>query len=101
MLAAFFLAGDMATRPIRLSGQIVFGVGAGVLTIVARLYGGWAMAPLGAYSALLVMSTLTPLIDRLTRPKPPGGAISPFLIGHDAISQPDSIGKNPKVPNAP
>ncbi len=72
MLAAFFLAGDMATRPIRLSGQIIFGLGAGVLTIVARIYGGWAMAPLGAYSALLVMNTLTPLIDRLTRPKPRG-----------------------------
>ncbi|MCK4850463.1 MAG: RnfABCDGE type electron transport complex subunit D, partial [Phycisphaerae bacterium] len=70
MLAAFFLANDMATRPIRLSGQIIFGLGAGVLTIVARIYGGWAMAPLGAYSALLVMNTLTPLIDWLTRPKP-------------------------------
>ena len=72
MLAAFFLANEMATRPIRLKGQIIFGLGAGVLTIVARLYGGWAMAPLGAYSALLVMNTLTPLIDRLTRPKPRG-----------------------------
>ena len=72
MLAAFFLANDMATRPIRLKGQIIFGVGAGVLTIVARLYGGWAMAPLGAYSALLVMNTVTPLIDRLTRVKPRG-----------------------------
>jgi len=72
MLAAFFLANDMATRPIRLSGQIIFGLGAGVLTIVARIYGGWAMAPLGAYSALLVMNTLTPLIDWITRPKPRG-----------------------------
>ena len=72
MLAAFFLANDMATRPTRLSGQIVFGLGAGVLTIVARLYGGWPMASLGAYGALLVMNTFSPLIDRLTRIKPPG-----------------------------
>ena len=72
MLAAFFLANDMATRPTRLPGQIIFGLGAGVLTIVARMYGGWQMAPLAAYSALLVMNTLTPLIDWLTRTKPAG-----------------------------
>ena len=72
MLAAFFLANDMSTRPTRLSGQIVFGIGAGALTIVARLYGGWPMATLGAYSALLVMNTFSPIIDLLTRAKPPG-----------------------------
>ena len=72
MLGAFFLANDMASRPIKLRGQVIFGLGAGVLTIVARLYGGWPMAPLAAYSALLVMNTFTPLIDRLTRPKPRG-----------------------------
>ena len=72
MLAAFFLANDMATRPTRLSGQIIFGLGAGALTIVARLYGGWPMAPLGAYGALLVMNTFSPLIDWLTRTRPPG-----------------------------
>ena len=71
MLAAFFLANDMATRPTRLNGQIIFGLGAGVLTVVARLYGGWSMAHLGAYSALLVMNTFAPLIDWLTRTKPP------------------------------
>jgi len=72
MLAAFFLANDMATRPTRLNGQIIFGLGAGALTIVARLYGGWPMAPLGAYGALLVMNTFSPLIDWLSRTKPPG-----------------------------
>ncbi len=77
MLAAFFLANDMASRPIQLRGQIIFGMGAGVLTIVARLYGTWSMAPLGAYIALLVMNTLTPLIDRVTRPRPRG---SPSVV---------------------
>ena len=72
MLAAFFLANDMATRPTRLRGQVIFGLAAGVLTIMARLYGGWPMAHLGAYSALLVMNTFSPLIDWLTRTKPPG-----------------------------
>ena len=69
MLAAFFLANDMATRPKRLRGQIIFALAAGVLTIVARSYGGWRMAPLAAYAALLVMNTFTPLIDWMTRPK--------------------------------
>ena len=72
MLAAFFLANDMATRPTRLGGQIIFGLGAGVLTIAARIHGGWQMAPLGAYGALLVMNTFAPLIDWLTRVKPRG-----------------------------
>ena len=72
MLAAFFLANDMATRPIQLRGQIIFGLGAGLLTIVARIYGGWPMAPLAAYSALLVMNTFTPLIDWLTKSRARG-----------------------------
>ena len=71
MLAAFFLANDLATRPTRLRGQIVFGLAAGVLTIAARIHGGWRMAHLGAYSALLVMNTFTPLIDWITRPRSP------------------------------
>ena len=72
MLVAFFLASDMSTRPVRLKGQVIFGIGAGMLTIVARLYGGWPMAPLGAYVALLIMNTLSPAIDLVTRAKPYG-----------------------------
>jgi len=72
LLAAFFLATDMATRPTRLCGQIIFGLGAGVLTIAARIHGGWPMASLGPYGALLVMNTFTPLIDWFTRSRPPG-----------------------------
>ena len=73
MLAAFFLANGMATRPRRLGGQVIFAVCAGVLTIAARCYGGWRMAPLAAYGALLVMNTFTPLIDWITRRRSPAG----------------------------
>ncbi|EAX48124.1 electron transport complex, RnfABCDGE type, D subunit [Thermosinus carboxydivorans Nor1] len=65
MLGAFFMATDMVTIPITLKGQIVFAVGAGVLTVLIRLLGGY---PEGVCYAILLMNSVTPLIDRLIKP---------------------------------
>lgn len=69
-LGAFFMATDMVTSPLTARGQMIFGVGCGLLTAVIRLYGGY---PEGVCYAILLMNTFVPLIDRLTRPRKFGG----------------------------
>lgn len=64
MIGAFFMATDYVTSPIHPSGQIVFGIGCGLLTMVIRLWGGY---PEGVSFAILLMNGLTPLIDRYMR----------------------------------
>ncbi|MCG3179709.1 MAG: Electron transport complex subunit RsxD [Phycisphaerae bacterium] len=66
LLGCFFFAGDMVSRPITKSGQVIFGAGCGALAIVLRLY---LFMPGGAYIAILLMNTLTPVIDRITQPR--------------------------------
>ncbi len=69
MLGAFFMATDMVTSPITPKGSWIFGVGAGLILIIIRLYGG---LPEGVMYAILLMNALTPLINRYTVPKPFG-----------------------------
>ncbi len=65
ILGAFFMATDMVTIPITIKGQIIFAVGAGALTVLIRLLGGY---PEGVCYAILLMNSVTPLIDRLIKP---------------------------------
>lgn len=65
ILGAFYMATDMVTIPITIKGQIVFAVGAGMLTVLIRLLGGY---PEGVCYAILLMNCVTPLIDRLIKP---------------------------------
>jgi len=66
MLGAFFMATDMVTSPITKSGMMIFGAGCGLLTMVIRRWGGY---PEGASFAILLMNSVTPLINRATRPR--------------------------------
>ncbi|MBE7031546.1 MAG: RnfABCDGE type electron transport complex subunit D [Ruminococcaceae bacterium] len=66
MLGAFFMATDYVTTPYTPKGQIVFGIGCGVLTAVIRLWGGY---PEGVSYSILLMNVASPLIDRYTAPK--------------------------------
>jgi H+/Na+-translocating ferredoxin:NAD+ oxidoreductase subunit D len=66
ILGAMILAGDMTSRPIALRGQVIFAAGAGVLTIVFRLYTHMAIP---CYAAILVLNSLTSTINRFTRPR--------------------------------
>jgi electron transport complex protein RnfD len=66
MLGAFFMATDYVTSPNQRSGQIVFGIGVGALTVLIRLKGGY---PEGVCYAILLMNPLTPAIDQLFKPK--------------------------------
>ena len=66
MLAAVFMATDYVTTPTTKSGQIIFGIGCGIITAVIRFWGGY---PEGVTYAILLMNVLTPLIDKWTVPK--------------------------------
>ena len=66
MLGAFFMATDYVTTPYTPKGQVIFGIGCGVLTAVIRLWGGY---PEGVSYSILLMNVASPLIDRYTAPK--------------------------------
>ena len=65
ILGAFFMATDMVTIPITVKGQIIFAVGAGALTVLIRLLGGY---PEGVCYAILLMNCVTPAIDLVVKP---------------------------------
>ena len=65
MLGACFMATDMVTSPMAKSGQLVFGVGCGLLTIIIR---NWGAYPEGVSFAILLMNSVTPLINRWCKP---------------------------------
>jgi electron transport complex protein RnfD len=65
-LGAFFMATDMVTSPITVKGQIIMGIGCGLLTFLVRLKGG---PPEGVSYSILIMNAVTPLIDRYTVPR--------------------------------
>ncbi len=66
MIGAFFMATDYASSPITATGQIIMGLGCGILTSVIRIYGGY---PEGVSFAILIMNLFVPLIDRFTIPR--------------------------------
>ncbi len=70
MLGAIFMATDMVTSPMTAKGQIIFGVGIGVITISIRLFGAY---PEGVSFAILIMNAFTPLINNYVKPKRFGG----------------------------
>ncbi len=70
-LGAIFMATDYVTSPATWSGQILFGVGCGLLTVLIRF---WSVYPEGVSFSILMMNILTPYIDIWTARKPFGGA---------------------------
>ena len=63
MLGAIFMATDYATSPVTPVGQVVYGIGCGVLTVVFRYYG---LYPEGVTYAILLMNALVWFIDHHT-----------------------------------
>ena len=66
MLGAIFMATDYTTSPVTAKGQILFGVGCGVLTVVFRYFG---LFPEGVTYAILIMNGFVWVIDRHTAPR--------------------------------
>jgi RnfABCDGE-type electron transport complex D subunit len=66
LLGAFFIATDYVTSPNTTAGQVIFGVGIGLMTWIIRTWGGY---PEGMAFAVLLMNALTPVIDRYMKPR--------------------------------
>jgi len=72
MLGAVYMATDMVTSPMSHTGQIIFGIGIGVITVLIRVFGSY---PEGVSFAILIMNAFVPLIDRYFKPKKFGEVI--------------------------
>lgn len=64
-LGAFFMATDYVTSPNTPKGEILFGIGGGLLVVFIRYFGGY---PEGVCYSILVMNILVWLIDKATMP---------------------------------
>ena len=65
MLGAIFMATDYVTSPVTKLGQVIFGIGCGVLTIAIRYFGGYNE---GVSYAILIMNLCVVLLDKIGRP---------------------------------
>lgn len=66
MLGVFFMATDMVSSPMAPKGQLIFGLGCGVLTVIIRVWGAY---PEGVSFAILIMNAFVPLINSGIKPK--------------------------------
>ena len=72
MLAGFFMATDYTTSPVTKLGQFIYALGAGIITGVIRIFGGY---PEGVTYAILIMNIVTPLLDKGVKPRLFGKAV--------------------------
>ena len=66
LLGAIFMATDYVTSPMSKSGQLIYGVAIGALTVIIRAYGAY---PEGMSFAILIMNAFVPLINNKFKPK--------------------------------
>jgi len=66
LLGAFFMATDYTTSPVTPAGQMIMGIGCGILTVIIRVYGGY---PEGVSYSILLMNIAVPLIDKCIKPR--------------------------------
>ena len=64
-LGAFFMATDYVTSPVTKKGQLIFGIGCGLITVFIRYFGSY---PEGVCYSILVMNCCTWIIDKYTKP---------------------------------
>jgi electron transport complex protein RnfD len=65
MLGALYMATDMVSSPLTRKGMLIFGIGAGFLTFLIRIYGSY---PEGVSLAIIIMNMFVPMINRVTGP---------------------------------
>lgn len=68
-IGAFFMATDYVTSPMFNWGKVIYAIGAGLLVVIIRRWGGY---PEGVCYSIIIMNIFVPMIDRFTKPKPFG-----------------------------
>ena len=66
LLGAIFMATDYVTSPMTFKGQVIFGVGIGLITMLVRYFGAY---PEGVSFAILIMNCAVPLINKYCKPR--------------------------------
>jgi electron transport complex protein RnfD len=61
LLGAFFFATDASSAPKTSKGQLLFGLGLGVLTVIIRVYATFVE---GVTFSIIIMSAISPLLDK-------------------------------------
>ena len=65
LIGAIFMATDPVTSPVTKKGRWIFGIGCGIFVIVIRT---WSGLPEGVMYSILLMNSITPLLNRYTKP---------------------------------
>ena len=65
MLGAIFMATDYVTSPMTKKGQVIFGIGCGIFTVLIRYFGSYNE---GVCYSIMVMNLLVALIDKNVKP---------------------------------
>jgi electron transport complex protein RnfD len=66
LFGAVFMATDYTTAPLTAKGKILFGAGAGIITVLIRKWGNY---PEGVTYGILIMNAVTPFLNRLLQKK--------------------------------
>jgi electron transport complex protein RnfD len=66
LFGAVFMATDYVSGPLTANGKYIFGLGAGIITVLIRKWGNY---PEGVTYAILIMNAVTPFLNRLIQKK--------------------------------
>lgn len=66
IFGATFMVTDYTTAPVTKPGRLVYGAGCGIITFLIRKFGGY---PEGVMFSILIMDSLTPFLNKITRRK--------------------------------
>lgn len=64
IFGAFFMATDYSSSPVVPKGQIIYGIGCGIITLLIRYFGAF---PEGVTYAILIMNACAWAIDKITK----------------------------------
>jgi electron transport complex protein RnfD len=66
LFGAVFMTTDYTTAPLTSKGKLIFGAGAGIITVLIRRWGNF---PEGVTYGILIMNAATPFLNRLLQKK--------------------------------
>ncbi len=66
MFGAVFMITDYVSGPVTPTGKLVYGAGAGLITVLIRKWGGY---PEGVTYAILIMNAVAPFLNKLVQKK--------------------------------
>ena len=66
LFGAVFMVTDYVSAPVTSTGKLIFGFGAGIITVLIRK---WGVYPEGVSYGILIMNAITPFLNRLLQKK--------------------------------